>query len=92
MSVLLNQSILQPLITLLVMSWATSWDVLAAFAVTYSVPYLLGTPGANLGAKVGWIFAAISFASFIFALLFVPELQNRSLEETNELFERYELR
>lgn len=70
------------------MSWATSWDVLAAFAVTYSVPYLLGTPGAHLGAKVGWIFAAISTASFIFAVFFVPELKDRSLEETDELFEK----
>ena len=70
------------------MSWATSWDVLAAFTVTYSIPYLLGTPGANLGAKVGWIFAGISTLSFLFALFFVPELQGRSLEETDELFEK----
>ncbi len=61
-------------------------DVIAAFVVTFSVPYLLGTPGANLGPKVAWIFAGISAASFVFVCFFVPELSGRSLEETDELF------
>ena len=83
-----------------IMSLATSWDVIWAFTVSYSVssdggvtltlqtPYLLGSPGANLGAKVGYIFAGVSFASFIFITFFVPEMKGRSLEEIDEMFER----
>ena len=32
-------------------------------------------------------FAGISAAAFVFALFFIPELNGRSLEETDELFE-----
>lgn len=68
---------------------ATFSDVVAAFVVTYSMPYLLGTngqSGVNLGANVGWIFAGIAFIAFIFVTFFVPELAGRSLEEVDELF------
>lgn len=71
------------------MSVATFTDVAAACVVTYSMPYLLGTAGyggVNLGAKVGWIFGGISFLSFVFVVIFVPELSGRSLEEVDELF------
>jgi len=71
------------------MSIATFTDVAAACVVTYSLPYLLGTPGysgVNLGANVGYIFAGIAFLSFVFVTLFVPELAGRSLEEVDELF------
>ena len=66
-------------------------DVIASFVCTFSVPYLLagsGQPGVNIGANLGWIFAGISFAAFVFVILFVPELAGRSLEETDELFEK----
>ena len=67
-----------------VMAFGTTWDVIAAFGVTYSTPYML----AKLHAKVGYIFAGISLSSFIFAVFYVPELKGRSLEEVDELFER----
>ena len=65
----------------------TAWDVYAAFITTYASPYLLGPPN-NLGAKIGWIFAGVSLASFIFVTFFVPDLHGRSLEEVDELFDR----
>ncbi|WVQ85136.1 hypothetical protein IAT38_007301 [Cryptococcus sp. DSM 104549] len=71
-----------------ILAFGTFWDVVAAFVVTYSVPYLLGTPGANLGPKVGWIFAGIAAAALVFVTFFVPEFAGRSLEETDELFEK----
>ena len=73
-----------------VLASATFLDVIASFVCTFSVPYLLaapGTPGVNIGAKLGWIFGGISFAAFLFVVLYVPELSGRSLEETDELFE-----
>jgi SP family sugar:H+ symporter-like MFS transporter len=72
---------------LTVMTFAACWDVISAFVNNYSVPYLLNKPGAGLGAKVGYIFAAISICAFFFTVFFVPELKGRSLEEVDELFE-----
>lgn len=68
------------------MALATSFDVLSAFVVSFTVPYLIGKPGANLAAKVGFIFMGICIAGFLFSLAFVPELAGRSLEEVDELF------
>ena len=68
------------------MAFGSTWDVIGAFVVTFTVPYLLGSPGANLGPKVAWIFAGTSGLSFIYVTLFVPELKGRSLEEVDELF------
>lgn len=74
-------------LTLLVIAFGTAIDVLSAFVVTFSVPYLLGKPGANLGANVGWIFGGDAVFGLIFSIFFVPELKGRSLEEVDELFE-----
>lgn len=62
-------------------------DVLSAFVITFTIPYLLGSPGANLGAGVGWILGGDAVLALIFAIVFVPELKGRSLEEVDELFE-----
>lgn len=69
------------------MALATSFDVVSAFLITFTIPYLLGKPGANLAAKVGFVFMGICIAGFLFSLFFVPELAGRSLEEVDELFE-----
>ena len=69
------------------MAWATAVDVLAAFLVTFATPYIQGTPGAALGAKVGYIFGGCATICTFFCAFFVPELKGRSLEEVDELFE-----
>lgn len=80
------------------MGWGTSWDVVFACVWTVSVPYML----AAMGPRVGYVvrlapplkfstdqqFASIAVVGVIFAVLFVPELKGRSLEETDELFEQ----
>ncbi|KAK5567996.1 hypothetical protein LTR43_006136 [Exophiala xenobiotica] len=63
-------------------------DVFAAFLVTFFTPYLQNGPHIQLGAKVGYIFMGLAALSFIFFILFIPELKGRSLEEVDELFER----
>ncbi|OQU94908.1 hypothetical protein CLAIMM_01191 isoform 2 [Cladophialophora immunda] len=70
-----------------ILSFATSVDVLSAFIVTFCIPYLLGSPGANLGPKLGWLLGGDSILAVIFAVFFFPELAGRSLEEVDELFE-----
>lgn len=69
-----------------VMGFGTSVDVISAFIVTFTLPYLLRTPGANLGAKVGYIMGGDAILSLIFAVFFVPEIAGRALEEMDELF------
>lgn len=54
--------------------------------VVYTTPYLLSTPGANLGPKLGYIWAGFAFVGAIWVWLCMPELKGRSLEEVDELF------
>lgn len=70
-----------------VMAFSTSVDVLFAFAISYSIPYLIGSPGANLSAKVGFVFMAYCIITFIGSYFLVPEVTNRSLEEVDELYD-----
>ena len=71
-----------------IMAVGMSWDVVFAFAMSYSIPYLIGTPGANLGPKVGYFFMGVCLAGLIYIVFFVPEITGRSLEEVDELFDR----
>ncbi|GFZ46602.1 hypothetical protein JCM24511_03822 [Saitozyma sp. JCM 24511] len=65
------------------MAIATFVDVIAAFGVTYSSPYML----AALGSRVAFVFTGISVFALIFSIFFVPETKGRSLEELDEMFE-----
>jgi hypothetical protein len=66
---------------------ATSVSVILTFLVSFTLPYLLNAPYANLQAKVGYIYGSFSVLTFFFAYFYVPELKNRSLEEVDEIFE-----
>lgn len=70
-----------------IMAFGTANDVLAAFLVTFVTPYLLESPGPNMGPKIGWIFAAAAYVSGLFGFFCMPELKGRSLEEVDEMFE-----
>ena len=56
------------------------------FAVSFSLPYLLDAPYADLGSKVGFIFGSISAVSVVFAFFCVPNVARRSLEDIDRLF------
>lgn len=47
---------------------------------------MLGNPGADLKAGVGWVLGGNSILALLFAIIFVPELKGRSLDEVDELF------
>ncbi|KAJ9639278.1 hypothetical protein H2204_003889 [Knufia peltigerae] len=66
---------------------ASTVNVATQFAVSFSLPYLLNAPYANLGSKVGFIFGSMAFLSLVFAYWCVPEVKGRSLEEVDRLFE-----
>ena len=58
-------------------------DVVWAFVVSYTAPYIMQ----SIGGHIGYIFGVCSVISFFFAVFFLPELAGRSLEEVDELFE-----
>ena len=68
---------------------ATSISVVTTFVISFTLPYLLNAPYAALGAKVGWIYGSLSIATLIFALFWIPEQKNRSLEELDELYDAH---
>jgi hypothetical protein len=60
--------------------------VVTQFVVSFTIPYLLYAPYANLGTKIGFVFAPIAFCTLIFAIFGVPECRGLSLEEIDHLF------
>lgn len=54
---------------------------------SFSTPYLLNAPYADLHSKVGFIFGSLAVLSLVFAYFFVPEMMGRSLEEINQMFQ-----
>lgn len=61
-------------------------SILTTFVTSFTVPYLLKAPYANLGAKVGFIYGSLCTVMVVVAYLFIPELKGRSLEEVDQLF------
>jgi MFS transporter, SP family, general alpha glucoside:H+ symporter len=53
---------------------------------SFVLPYLFNPNEANLGGKVGFIFAALSIPCFVFLWWYQPETAKRSYEELDELF------
>jgi MFS transporter, SP family, sugar:H+ symporter len=65
---------------------ASSVTVVTQFVVSFCIPYLLYAPYANLGSKIGFVFAPLAFLTLIFAIFAVPECRGFSLEEIDHLF------
>lgn len=65
------------------------WSVanLCNFVATFTLPYLLKAPYANLGSKVGFIYGSIATVGVVWGFLSMPEMTNKSLEEIDEMFE-----
>ncbi|KAH8799475.1 general substrate transporter [Xylogone sp. PMI_703] len=61
-------------------------NILIQFVTTFSIPYLLDAPYANLGSKVGFVFGATTICALVFGYLCVPECKGRTLEEIDKLF------
>lgn len=67
---------------------ASSITVVTQFVVSFTIPYLLYKPYADLGTKIGFVYAPLALCTLIFAILCVPECRGFSLEEIDELFRR----
>ncbi|OKL63983.1 hypothetical protein UA08_00455 [Talaromyces atroroseus] len=62
-------------------------NIVTNFAFSFSTPYLLDAPYADLGSKVGFIYGSLAIAAFLFAYFCVPEMKGRTLEEINQMFQ-----
>ncbi|GKZ46649.1 hypothetical protein AbraIFM66951_009787 [Aspergillus brasiliensis] len=62
--------------------------IVCDFAVSYSLPYLLKAPYANLQSKVGFIYGSLAAVGVACGYFFLPELTGRSLEELEEMWQR----
>jgi SP family sugar:H+ symporter-like MFS transporter len=65
---------------------AVSLSVISAFLVSFTAPYLLNAPYANLGGKVGFIYGSLMVLFTVLTFMLVPEMKGRSLEEIDALF------
>lgn len=54
---------------------------------SFTIPYLLKAPYADLGAKVGFIYGSLCVVMVVVAFFCIPEMKGRSLEEVDQLFE-----
>ncbi|KAJ5167493.1 uncharacterized protein N7482_006274 [Penicillium canariense] len=58
--------------------FSTIWNVV--------IPYLYNTDEANLGGKMGWIFAGLGAITLVIIYCEVPETKGRSFEDLDEMF------
>ncbi|POS78605.1 sugar porter family MFS transporter [Diaporthe helianthi] len=59
---------------------------LCAIALAIGVPFLINQDQANLGGKIGFIFAAIGGLCALFCFLCLPETKGRTFEELDHMF------
>lgn len=56
------------------------------FINSFTFPYLLNPPYANLRSKIGFIYTPFSALGVVFLYFCIPDLSRRSLEEIEEIF------
>lgn len=56
--------------------------------VSFVSPFMQDEGYGNLQGRIGFVWAAFSIVSAVWAFFFLPELKNRTLEELDELFQK----
>ncbi|WVW84355.1 hypothetical protein I302_106389 [Kwoniella bestiolae CBS 10118] len=67
----------------------TTADLIFAWIVSFCSPYIMNKPYGGIGGKIGYIWGGVAVLALVFAVLFLPELKGRSLEEMDELSSRF---
>lgn len=62
------------------------FNILFAFLVAFTLPYLLNAEYANLQSKVGFVYGSFSVLALIFTYPFIPECYGKSLKEIDYCF------
>lgn len=66
------------------MGFCTCCDILIRFVFILIVPYLIRTPGLNLGARLGYVMGFIALCGTIFVFFVVPETKGASLSPQDD--------
>ncbi|KAK1764519.1 MFS monosaccharide transporter-like protein [Phialemonium atrogriseum] len=66
---------------------ASSFGFVAAWIISFTIPYFLNPQELNWGAKYAWIWFGSNVAYFLFMFFYLPETKDRTLEEIDEMFE-----
>ncbi|KEF56953.1 uncharacterized protein A1O9_07143 [Exophiala aquamarina CBS 119918] len=66
---------------------ATSIGFLGAWLATFTAPYFINPDSLNWGPKYGYIWFPSCLVGAIWTFFFLPEVQNRTFEEIDEMFE-----
>lgn len=64
------------------------FNILFAFIVAFTLPYLLNDGYANLQSKVGFIYGSFSVAAAVFVEFCIPECSGRTLAEIDFMFNK----
>ncbi len=66
--------------------FASVISIFTTFLTSFTIPYLLNAPYANLGGQIGFIYGSLNVAMVVVAFFYIPELKGRTLEEVDQLF------
>lgn len=66
---------------------ATFTGFCVSVLVSFVSPFIQADDAGALGARIGYVFAAISVIATVWTFFFLPETGSRSLEELDELFQ-----
>ncbi|QEH34400.1 Arabinose-proton symporter [Aquisphaera giovannonii] len=69
------------------MSLATLTVWVSCYVVAQTFPMMNDSPAVG-PARTFWVYAAVSLASFLFVLVWIPETKGRTLEEIERMWER----
>ncbi|KAK1763774.1 sugar porter family MFS transporter [Phialemonium atrogriseum] len=67
---------------------STGTGYVAGWLTTFTAPYFINPANLNWGGKYGFIWFGSSFLVVAFVWFLVPEVQGRSLEEIEEMFDK----
>ncbi|KAI1343531.1 general substrate transporter [Xylariaceae sp. FL0016] len=84
----ISAEVISSRLRIMTLSFAYVLDELFAWTTAFCTPYFINPSALNWGVKYCWIFAASNLITFIAFWLFLPDMQGRSLEEIDELFEK----
>jgi len=87
LSLLMPNEIATPRLRNPTMSYAIAWGQTTAVITTFAVPQLVNADAANLGAKTYLVFAGCMACILVFVYFMLPETQNRTYGEIDEMYE-----
>jgi SP family sugar:H+ symporter-like MFS transporter len=71
------------------MSLSTGSNWFFNWLVSFTFPYLFNADGANLGAKIGFLYGSLTLFAVVWVYFCLPETSGRSLEEIEIMFQKH---